>query len=190
MTSRSPSEVLKRSWRPAGRTWEKPWICLMRRRSSSPRTSYCWRRPDGRRMNPKLLYPTPKQDWRRFGPTERSYMNRPSCCRGKSSQASPSWSPDGRHCPRPKKGRRRFRGLWMSRWSVKPRRSDGPNFLKSSWMVFLLPWTSCDESCLYDDCLLVVIRTETQRRRDHDLEQIQLLRAEGDKVRAAADLVL
>ncbi len=35
-----------------------------------------------------------------------------------------------------------------------------------------------------------VIRTETQRRRDHDLEQIQLLRAEGDKVRAAADLVL
>ena len=35
-----------------------------------------------------------------------------------------------------------------------------------------------------------VIRTETQRRRDHDLEQIQLLRAEGDKVHAAADLVL
>ena len=35
-----------------------------------------------------------------------------------------------------------------------------------------------------------VIRTETQRRRDYDLEQIQLLRAEGDKVRAAADLVL
>ena len=36
----------------------------------------------------------------------------------------------------------------------------------------------------------VVIRTETQRRRDHDLEQIQLLRAEGDKVRATADLIL
>ena len=35
-----------------------------------------------------------------------------------------------------------------------------------------------------------VIRTETQRRRDYDLEQIQLLRSEGDKVRAAADLVL
>src|SRR6266511_1681760 len=36
----------------------------------------------------------------------------------------------------------------------------------------------------------VVIRTETQRRRDHDLEQTRLLRAEGDKVRATADLIL
>ena len=51
------------------------------------------------------------------------------------------------------KGRKRFRRLWRSRWSMKPRRSIGPNFLKSSWMVFLLPWTSCDESCLYADCL-------------------------------------
>src|SRR5207237_5312861 len=44
-------------------------------------------------------------------------------------------------------------------------------------------------ACMLIACC-VVIRTETQRRRDHDLEQIQLLRAEGDKVRAAADLVL
>ena len=44
-------------------------------------------------------------------------------------------------------------------------------------------------ACILIVCY-VVIRTETQRRRDHDLEQIQLLRAEGDKVRAAADLVL
>ena len=42
-------------------------------------------------------------------------------------------------CPKPEKGRKRFRRPWMSRWSVKPRRSDEPNFLKSSWMVFLLP---------------------------------------------------
>ena len=36
----------------------------------------------------------------------------------------------------------------------------------------------------------VVIRAEAQRQRDHDLEQTQLLQAEGDKVRAAADLIL
>src|SRR5438105_9302965 len=44
-------------------------------------------------------------------------------------------------------------------------------------------------ACMLIACF-VVIRAETQRRRDHDLEQIQLLRAEGDKVRAAADLIL
>ena len=36
----------------------------------------------------------------------------------------------------------------------------------------------------------VVIRAEAQRQRDHDLEQTQLLQAEGDKVRATADLIL
>ena len=36
----------------------------------------------------------------------------------------------------------------------------------------------------------VVIRAEAQRQRDHDLEQTRLLRAEGDKVRATADLIL
>src|SRR5438128_6562746 len=43
--------------------------------------------------------------------------------------------------------------------------------------------------CMLIACC-VVIRTETQRRRDHDLEQIQLLRAEGDKVCATAELIL
>jgi len=36
----------------------------------------------------------------------------------------------------------------------------------------------------------VVIRAEAQRQKDHDLEQTQLLQAEGDKVRATADLIL
>ena len=36
----------------------------------------------------------------------------------------------------------------------------------------------------------VVIRAEAQRQRDHDLEQTQLLQAEGDKVRATANLIL
>src|SRR5436190_16978559 len=35
-----------------------------------------------------------------------------------------------------------------------------------------------------------VIRAGAQRHRDYDLEQIQLLQAEGDKVRATADLIL
>ena len=36
----------------------------------------------------------------------------------------------------------------------------------------------------------VVICAEAQRQKDHDLEQTQLLQAEGDKVRATADLIL
>ena len=43
-------------------------------------------------------------------------------------------------------------------------------------------------------CVLIaycaVIRAEAQRQRDYDLEQIRLLQAEGDKVRATVDLIL
>src|SRR6266498_3863651 len=46
---------------------------------------------------------------------------------------------NGRRCLKLEKDRRRFRRPWMNRWSVKPRRPDGPNFLKSGWMVLLLP---------------------------------------------------
>ena len=44
-------------------------------------------------------------------------------------------------------------------------------------------------ACMLIACC-VVIRAEAQRRRDYDLEQIRLLQAEGDKVRATADLIL
>src|SRR5438105_10864938 len=44
-------------------------------------------------------------------------------------------------------------------------------------------------ACMLIACC-VVIRAEAQRQRDYDLEQIQLLQAEGDKVRAIADLIL
>ena len=36
----------------------------------------------------------------------------------------------------------------------------------------------------------VVIRAEAQRQKDHALEQARLLQAEGDKVRATANLIL
>src|SRR5881394_2178574 len=44
-------------------------------------------------------------------------------------------------------------------------------------------------ACMLIACC-VVIRAEAQRQRDYDLEQIRLLQAEGDKVRATADLIL
>src|SRR6266540_1794724 len=44
-------------------------------------------------------------------------------------------------------------------------------------------------ACMLIACC-VVIRAEAQRGRDYDLEQIQLLHAEGDKFRATADLIL
>src|SRR5881394_2634721 len=44
-------------------------------------------------------------------------------------------------------------------------------------------------ACMLIACC-VVIRAEAQRQRDYELEQIQLLQAEGDKVCATADLIL
>ena len=43
--------------------------------------------------------------------------------------------------------------------------------------------------CMLIACC-VVIRAEAQRQRDYDLEQIQLLQAEGDKLCVTADLIL